>query len=255
MLTRYLKLVACGLLSGLATQLAVAQVDPSRGTWTTTLQARDLNGDHEVDAYYDSSLHVTWLADANFAGTSGFVPGGGDPYYSPAGGMTYETANSWVSSLDYHGVTGWRLPDATFTASAADPGCSIFFVFPPAGCNYQPDPETNELAHLFFVTLGNSAESGLANVGHFDNVAGPSSSMLYFAGAPVELGGWTNYSTFSLRDGQAVVNPDNSVPAFAWVVRDGDVGVAPVPEPGTYALMLGGLLALVGITRRRRRDA
>ena len=37
-----------------------------QGTWETTLQARDINHDGTVDAYYDSELHITWLTDANF---------------------------------------------------------------------------------------------------------------------------------------------------------------------------------------------
>jgi hypothetical protein len=32
-----------------------------QGTWETTLQARDINGDGVVDAYYDTALNVVWL--------------------------------------------------------------------------------------------------------------------------------------------------------------------------------------------------
>jgi hypothetical protein len=38
------------------------------------LHARDIHGDGSVDAFYDSLLDVTWLADANHYLTAGFPP-------------------------------------------------------------------------------------------------------------------------------------------------------------------------------------
>jgi hypothetical protein len=38
---------------------------PGQGTWQTTLQARDLDGDGQIDAFYDTVLNITWLRDAN----------------------------------------------------------------------------------------------------------------------------------------------------------------------------------------------
>lgn len=43
-----------------------------------------------------------------------------------------------------------------------------------------------------------------------------------------------------------------SAPQYAMLVRDGDV-MAAVPEPETYALMLGGLAALAWTRRQQRR--
>lgn len=46
-------------------------------TWETTLQARDLDGNPStIEAYCDTTLGITWLADANFAQASGFDPTG-----------------------------------------------------------------------------------------------------------------------------------------------------------------------------------
>lgn len=253
--TKVLSLAAL-MLASLVGFNASAQSNPNQGTWTTTLQGRDLNGDHVADAYYDTSLNVTWLRDANYAATTGFAPGGGDPFYTPAGGMTYGTATNWVANLDINGTTGWRMPNATFTATAADSGCSIFFLYPPAGCNYRPETSSNELAHLFYVTLGNSqagpGESGRTNAGNFVNFAPSEGNQLYYTGNPVELGGYTNYQTFSMSQGIGVVDPQDFVPSFAWVVHDGDVGVAAIPEPGTYALMMLGLVAVGAAARRRQ---
>jgi len=46
-------------------------------------------------AYYDSAADLTWLTNANAAGTT----------------MDLAAANAWAASLNIGGVTGWRLPD------------------------------------------------------------------------------------------------------------------------------------------------
>ena len=56
---------------------------------------------------YDDVLDVTWLQDANYAGTTG---------YGHSGKMDWSEAHAWVSKLVYHDsvrnvdYTGWRLP-------------------------------------------------------------------------------------------------------------------------------------------------
>src|SRR5438045_9149890 len=101
------------LLVGLLFSAGVSTVHAlpisGQGTWETTLQARDVNHDGVVDAYYDTALKVTWLADANLALTSGY-----DTHSPPfaLGAMTWNDANVWAQSLDVFGVTGWRLPEA-----------------------------------------------------------------------------------------------------------------------------------------------
>ena len=41
---------------------------------------------------------------------------------------------------------------------------------------------------------------------------------------------------------------------YAWAVRDGDVGPAPVPEPSTIILLGTGIAGLVGYRRRHRNE-
>ena len=48
---------AAMLLAGAAQAAGV----PGQGTWETTLQARDLNGDSVTDTFYDTALNITWL--------------------------------------------------------------------------------------------------------------------------------------------------------------------------------------------------
>jgi hypothetical protein len=54
---------------------ALAAGVPGQGTWETTLQSRDINHDGTVDAFCDTVLNVTWLANANVAvGSSDVAP-------------------------------------------------------------------------------------------------------------------------------------------------------------------------------------
>ena len=49
---------------------------------------------------YDDAHGLTWLQDANYAVTSGYV----------TGGMDWYTAMAWADQLTYAGYTDWRLP-------------------------------------------------------------------------------------------------------------------------------------------------
>ncbi len=52
---------------------------------------------------YDTERNITWLQDVNYAKTVG---------HSRDGQMTWPNAMAWVASLNYRGITGWRLPNA-----------------------------------------------------------------------------------------------------------------------------------------------
>ncbi len=76
-----------------------------QGTWETTLQARDINNDNIVDAWYDTSSDITWLANWNANGQ-----------------MTWSQAMNWAALLDVYGVSGWRLPTVT---DFGNDGCTM----------------------------------------------------------------------------------------------------------------------------------
>jgi hypothetical protein len=93
-----------------------------------------------AEAYYDTSLNISWLADANDAKTSG---------YDADGRMNYTEAMAWVAQLDMGGIGGWRLP------RISDPllPCAVKWSTP--NCGHNPDAGSSELASMFFETLGN----------------------------------------------------------------------------------------------------
>ena len=212
---------------------------PGQGSWESTLLARDLDGDRVADAYYDRVLDITWMADA-----------GALPLASRADGWT--GAISWAAGLDLHGVTGWRLPSVRDGGAA---GCDHAEAWSGGDCGYNVRPGSSELAHLFFVTLGNAsifdgsgapvAAGGLSNSGPFSGLQ----SDAYWSGTPYEDGVGLSAWYFSTAVGvQGGSNRGN--PLYAWAVHDGDILASPAPEPATWGLMLVGL-GIVALGRRR----
>lgn len=202
---------------------------------------------------YDTDLNVTWLADANYAKTSG---------YDAHGRMNWDEATTWAANLSYFDsernvtYTDWRLPTTTDTGTA---GCN--YAYSGTDCGSNVNPASSEMAHLYFTELGSlsyftttGAVSGayaggsnptstLDNVGPFINFQSDS----YWSGteyAPNPLYAWY----FSTSDGGHGYY-SKTVGFYALAVRPGDV--AAVPEAETYALMLAGL-GLVGFAARRR---
>ena len=142
-------------------------------------------------------------------------------------------------------------------------GCTVFSYAGGAGidCGYNVDTSGSEMAHLFYVTLGNlafcpagdptcnsfqgQAGFGLLNVGDFLNMQ----SNLYWSGteyAPSTSLAWD----FNTDDGNQSVGGKGSG-LYAMAVRPGDVLAAQVPEPESLLLALTALAAL-GLVRRRR---
>lgn len=219
------------------------------GAAHAALQGRDLNGSPDsFEAYYDTDLDITWLADANYAQTSG---------YDADGLMTWTNADTWAAQLNINGYDNWRLPTvepvngSTFNYNLSYNGST--------DVGYNITSPQSEMAHLFYVTLGNpgyntpagavsgcfvsSANTCLDNVGPFANLQ----AYKYWSAteyAPNTNGAWLFY----VHDGfQGANSKDEGF--YALAVSPGDV--AAVPEAQTYALMLAGL-GLIGWRARRR---
>lgn len=112
---------------------AAAAVMLVAGPAQAALQDRDLDGNGQVDAFYDIDLDITWLRDANINGP-----------------MTWATAVAWADSLVFGGYSDWRLP----TSDA----CQFY------NCT------GSEMGHLWYVELGNVGGSPMTNTGNFQNL-------------------------------------------------------------------------------------
>jgi hypothetical protein len=228
------------------------------------LQGRDLNGSAgSFEAYYDTELDITWLADANYAMTSGHFTSGAD------GSMNWAEANAWAANLSFtDGVNvydNWRLPvvapingiNFNYSGSlngSTDNGHNI-----SAPGSVFAGSTANEMAHLFFNTLGNKglcapassigfcdgpqAGWGLTNAGPFANMR----SDLYWTATAYEPRAGEAWD-FYFGDGSQSSNLRGA--AFhAWAVSTGDV--AAIPEADTWAMLLVGL-GLIGWRTRQR---
>ena len=233
--------------------VAAAAPVSGQGTWETTLQARDLDGNGTTDAYYDTTLNISWLADANVIGQADF-----------------HTASAWANGLDVAGVTGWHLPSININTCGTS-GLGAAFWNGGGVCGYNVQTATSDMAHLYSTTLGNVSYSGFTD--SYGNGPGLSAQLLdnsgpfsnlqaygYWFSLDNAVDPWTGVANsneawrFSFYAGRQD-NLANTDQLYAWAVHDGDVGqiAAPVPEPETYALMLAGLALIVPLARRRRR--
>ena len=241
-----------GVAALAAASIATAAPVSGQGDWESTLQARDLNSDGTVDAYYDTTLNISWLANANVIGQSDF-----------------NTARTWANGLDVAGVTGWHLPTLNIDSCGTN-GLGATFWNGGGICGYNVQTSTSDMAHMYLTTLGNLSYSGftdsygngpglsaplLENTGPFSNLQ----AYGYWFSLDHAVDPWTGeantneawrYSFYAGRQD----NLANTDLLYAWAVHDGDVGqiAAPVPEPETYALMLAGLALIVPLARRRR---
>lgn len=211
-----------------------------QGSWETTLQARDIDGNGSTDAFYDTDLNITWLHTAS------------------SDRMNWTNAKAWAESSNFFGLSGWRLP--TTNVTTLDGSCN-WALTGGTSCGYNPDSSAatgSEMAHLFFQSLGNKAtyvpgtmvlqtDSGLTNTGAFDGL--PTGLIgTFWSGteyAPQSSEAWY----FDVTQGRQE-NGSKHFLAYSFAVRTGDV-VAAVPEPQTAVL---ALLGLAGVLLARRRQ-
>ena len=213
---------------------------------------------------YDTALNVTWLADANYAKTSG---------YHANGQMTWDQATTWASNLSFYDsvrkvtYTDWRLPNTgpvngvSMTpepfpggyVSSWDGSTDVGHNISAPGSAF-PGSKGSEMAYLFYNGLGNKGSydvngvyqpvSGLINTGPFSNFR----PYFYWSGTEYAFDTGNAWSFSS--DGSQKWKNKSLLPMYALAVRPGDV--AAVPVPAAVWLLGSGLIGLAGITRKRK---
>jgi hypothetical protein len=202
---------------------------------------------------YDTTRNIMWLADMNYAFTSGHTGSG----VSADGKMTWAAANAWANNLVYGGYSDWRLP----TLNPSDITCEDSFDFGGGfpiqyfgfGCI------GGELSGLFITDLGNKARESvlnqvgdtaeqIANLALFSNVR----SDFYWSGTEFQPTPATRAWYFVSYEGGQYFGAGKDWAAYAIAVRDVDLTTS-VPEPKTLGVVLLALGAVVVARRRRTR--
>lgn len=236
------------------------------GTAQAALQGRDLDGNlTTAEAYYDTVLNATWLADANYAQTSG---------YDADGLMNWNDANAWAAQLSINGYDNWRLPTVnpvngisyttSYDNSGADGNYDTGYNISAPGTIYSGST-ASEMAYMYYNNLGNIASYSGGGVSGYPNGCGEGSvnTCLENVGPFINLmpsvyTSGSEYSPGSFFSWQFVMDSgkqnawSKSISNYAWAVSSGDVGVAVVPEADTWAMLLAGL-GLVGVATSRQR--
>ena len=213
----------------------------TQGDWVTTLQPRFLKNSSTVYAYYDTSLDITWLANANAAVGSAY-----DTASPGSGEMSWYVASNWAANLKINGITGWSLPT----------------LYP--GDAYITHPSSSQLAHMFFTTLGNTTASiqvqpGGGTQGGFLSNTGPFSNLLtdaaYWSSTDVVGGAvFCPASSCAYGFGTAIAfqYPDPKTWNLnAWAIHVGDVSTLATPVPAAVWLFGSGLIGLLTAARRK----
>lgn len=250
--------------------VALVALSAASVTAHAALQGRDLNGSPgSFEAYYDTTLNITWLANANLAQTTTFGVSG----INGLGRMEWDTAVAWIAAMNsanYLGISSWRLPKMF---DIGNNGCAVNSLASYNGgdCGYNvvsTGPQASELASLFYDTLGNYAAyttSGALctqyvapcprwqNFGVFSN--GGAANFYWYGqetttdSTGIDYGLPASYAWYFGPSGAQ--RPQDKTGSFynAWAVVDGDVSVVPVPAA---VWLFGSAMGVLGLARRRQ---
>lgn len=189
-------------------------------------------------AYYDTDADLTWLADANYAQTSG---------RDAEGTMSWYTSTAWLENLAVGGVTGWRLPETVQPDGSCDSQ--------QTNRGYGYNCTGSEMGNMFYNVLGGSADSSIStnHNSNYDLFSNIQIDYRTYWSTTLELSGWEGSAyIFRFGDGiQTSTSKSGSDATFTWAVYSGDVGEIVTPVPSAVWLFGSGLLGLIGVARRK----
>jgi hypothetical protein len=215
-------------------------------------------------AYYDTDLEITWLADGSLPLSESF----GVSNIDTLGRMDWETAQNWVTAMNqasYLGNSSWRLPTVEpinginyVTGGSFNGSQDVGYNISAPGSVYAGST-SSELAYMYYNNLNNigyydingiatNCSVGhpiycLANTGPFFNLQ----AWDYWTGT--DFPGQTDWAFFvsysgGIQLGTSKTGGNSYKPV--WVVADGDVFISSVPLPSAIWLFGSGLLGLIG---------
>ena len=216
------------------------------------LSIRDLDGDwsNGHEGVYDDVLDITWLADANYAQSSGYDTANNINILGGDGKLTWQGANAFTQFLSDASMAGsmWRLPTLDFTDSCMQFNGRVHQGFQ---CGNTLQDNHNELGYHFYQNFGalenNSILSGnnLLNISMFSNI----NEFAYFVSHVHHNAVGFFFTDTGLQSGAYTYGYDGQL---VWPVHDGDIGLAPVPLPAGIWLF-GSALAGLLVARRKNK--
>ena len=207
---------------------------------------------------YDSQRDVTWLMDMNYAATSGYCATGVTCSGTGHGRMTWGAAHTFASSLNYNGISGWRLSSANLIG--------LYEWRADGTSDWGYNNTRTDLGNLFYTVLGNKgycapdaldantdcpqADYGLLNLSVTDSDTGSIYSFFNFLNKPY----WQDEENADDTTLAWYFNADkgyqnNELPKggrnYVALLADGDVAnVAEVPVPSAVWLFGSALFSL-----------